>query len=325
VGSRPRRGGTRHPVQQVALPRPNPVRGTARRDGAAAGVARTRRARAPATTPRHRRPVCPVAEGRPSRVRAVRGRTAAHHRDRAGRGGVRHESHRRTDAAGSADSGPVLRGPPVLAAPDPLTVPAARRSVHRRRPRAHRAPARPWSRSFAAVALPALAVLRVLHAYAKSLPQIVAQLVRSLEVLVLAGLFALGEQTLRLFGQRRCLARALLDREPEHAVHVEEETERAALCLVVAGSRVADRGLALRKRRRGVEVVRDGGRERDADLVLIARRGRAPAGRLIRVTDDAAPFVEPVLRRFERLPGEVEALAVRRPEGEVPERERVEA
>src|SRR5207247_1949661 len=126
---------------------------------------------------------------------------------------------RKPPAAGrNAPPGAAGRAPATQ--PGPRNGPPGRRCCWRRSyaatPRAHRAPARPWSRSFAAVALPALAVLRVLHAYAKSLPQIVAQLVRSLEVLVLAGLFALGEQTLRLFGQRRCLARALLDREPEH-------------------------------------------------------------------------------------------------------------
>src|SRR4051812_27013393 len=126
----------------------------------------------------------------------------------------------------------------------------------------------PRSCSFAVVAFPALTVLGVLDAYAESPRQLVAQLIGSLEFLVRTRALALREHRARVRGQVRRRLGAVAQRQPEDAVHVEEQPERAALRRDVARRGETDRRLGLRERGRGVEVVRDRGRECDADRII---------------------------------------------------------
>src|ERR1700694_3916659 len=153
----------------------------------------------------------------------------------------------------------------------------------------------PWSCSFAVVALPALTVLGVLDAYAECPQQLVAKLVGSFEVLVRAGAFALRKQRLRRRWQIRGRLGALAQRQPEHAVHVEQQAERAPLRRVIAGRGMADRGLRLRERGGRIEVIGDRCREGDTDRVVHCSGRRASAGRLPCLADHATPFLETAL------------------------------
>src|SRR6185503_16753009 len=157
---------------------------------------------------------------------AARHRSAARRRDRDDRDDgrdSRSHHHRRTDAARRS----LPRDPSaVRPVSHPDRVQAARTADAHcpRRARTALLVTLPWSCSFAVVTFPTLTVLCVLDAYAEATPELVAELVAFLEVLVRARLLALGEERARLCRQIGRGLGALPEREAEHAVHVEEET-----------------------------------------------------------------------------------------------------
>src|SRR5207302_11468464 len=131
-----------------------------------------------------------------------------------------------------------------------------------------------------------------------------AKLVRPLVIAGLARREPFLEQSLVLAVELERRARALLEAEPEHAVHVEEEPKPATAARRIRRVHELQRGFGLRERARSVEVIGDRLGERGADRIA-GVGGRRMSTRLKGLADLRSPAVEAALRLAERSPVEV--------------------
>src|SRR2546428_83397 len=232
-----------------------------------------------------------------------------------------------------AFEGAVVRGPDVtrrIASPWVLCCrpgrwppPRCRSAPPAAGPRYRFALPRPWSRSFGADALPARPVFHVLHLDAESLEQLLAELVaRGVDPCLARGLSPIEHRAL-VRAQLFLGGRALLQREPEHAVHVEQHPECALLLVRVDGGGEVERLLRSGEGLRRIEVVRERVAELARDGVVTFRFGHTASRRRVRGADRPPPPLEAALRRVHSLRGEVEPVAVTGAEREETKRERV--